>query len=157
MSEASAYPRYLKVEFDTIAYVNSISLNYVSDSDFDAPSVEAKDKVWDFTESSQVERPTVQGAMGEYDGIQIDAVTGKFGPRTAAQGGSDTQVGAGTSLYIPVAPDEQGASITVSGNNYNNLTVTLNGTEIEVGKETALPEVTENTYVELQTVREAAI
>ena len=49
MSEASAYPRYLKVEFDTIAYVNSISLNYVSDSDFDAPSVEAKDKVWDFT------------------------------------------------------------------------------------------------------------
>ena len=133
MSEASAYPRYLKVEFDTIAYVNSISLNYVSDSDFDG----------------QVERPTVQGAMGEYDGIQIDAVTGKFGPRTAAQGGSDTQVGAGTSLYIPVAPDEQGASITVSGNNYNNLTVTLNGTEIEVGKETALPEVTENTYVEL--------
>ena len=27
--------------------------------------------------------------------------------------------------------------------------MTLNGTEIEVGKETALPEVTENTYVEL--------
>ena len=148
MAEASAYPRYLKVEFDTIAYVNSISLNYVSDSDFDAPEVEAKDKVWDFTESSQVERPTVQGAMGEYDGIQIDAVTGKFAPRSG-ESGNDTQVTAGTSLYIPVAPDEQGASITVSGNNYNNLTVTLNGTEIEVGKETALPEVTENTYVEL--------
>ena len=148
MAEASAYPRYLKVEFDTIAYVNSISLNYVSDSDFDAPTVEAKDKVWDFTESSQVERPTVQGAMGEYDGIQIDAVTGKFALRSG-ESGNDTQVTAGTSLYIPAAPDEQGASITVSGNNYNNLTVTLNGTEIEVGKETALPEVSENTYVEL--------
>ena len=148
MTDDSAYPRFLKVEFDTIAYVNSIALNYVSDSDFDAPTVEAKDKVWDFTASSPIERPTVQGGMGEYDGIQIDAVTGKFAPRSAEQG-NDTQVTAGTVLYIPAAPDEKGAAITVSGNNYNNLTVTLNGTEIEVGKEAALPEVTENTYVTL--------
>ena len=148
MTDDSAYPRFLKVEFDTIAYVNSIALNYVSDSDFDAPTVEAKDKVWDFTASSPIERPTVQGGMGEYDGIQIDAVTGKFAPRSAEQE-NDTQVTAGTVLYIPVAPDEKGAAITVSGNNYNNLTVTLNGTEIEVGKEAALPEVTENTYVTL--------
>lgn len=148
MTDDSAYPRFLKVEFDMIAYVNSIALNYVSDSDFDAPTVEAKDKVWDFTASSPIERPTVQGGMGEYDGIQIDAVTGKFAPRSAEQE-NDTQVTAGTVLYIPVAPDEKGAAITVSGNNYNNLTVTLNGTEIEVGKEAALPEVTENTYVTL--------
>lgn len=148
MTDDSAYPRFLKVEFDTIAYVNSIALNYVSDSDFDAPTVEAKDKVWDFTASSPIERPTVQGGMGEYDGIQIDAVTGKFAPRSAEQE-NDTQVTAGTVLYIPAAPDEKGAAITVSGNNYNNLTVTLNGTEIEVGKEAALPEVTENTYVTL--------
>ncbi|HJC37891.1 MAG TPA: hypothetical protein H9757_02315, partial [Candidatus Mediterraneibacter faecigallinarum] len=148
MTDDSAYPRFLKVEFDTIAYVNSIALNYVSDSDFDAPTVEAKDKVWDFTASSPIERPTVQGGMGEYDGIQIDAVTGKFAPRSAEQE-NDTQVTAGTVLYIPVAPDEKGSAITVSGNNYNNLTVTLNGTEIEVGKEAALPEVTENTYVTL--------
>lgn len=148
MTDDSAYPRFLKVEFDTIAYVNSIALNYVSDSDFDAPTIEAKDKVWDFTASSPIERPTVQGGMGEYDGIQIDAVTGKFAPRSAEQE-NDTQVTAGTVLYIPAAPDEKGAAITVSGNNYNNLTVTLNGTEIEVGKEAALPEVTENTYVTL--------
>ena len=148
MTDDSAYPRFLKVEFDAIAYVNSIALNYVSDSDFDAPTVEAKDKVWDFTASSPIERPTVQGGMGEYDGIQIDAVTGKFAPRSAEQE-NDTQVTAGTVLYIPAAPDEKGAAITVSGNNYNNLTVTLNGTEIEVGKEAALPEVTENTYVTL--------
>ena len=148
LTDDSAYPRFLKVEFDTIAYVNSIALNYVSDSDFDAPTVEAKDKVWDFTASSPIERPTVQGGMGEYDGIQIDAVTGKFAPRSAEQE-NDTQVTAGTVLYIPAAPDEKGAAITVSGNNYNNLTVTLNGTEIEVGKEAALPEVTENTYVTL--------
>lgn len=150
MTDDSAYPRYLKVEFDTICYANSISLNYVSDSDYGTPDVQAKDKTWDFTESSQVERPTVQGAKGEFDGIQIDATTGKFAPRTTASGGNDTQVASGTTLYIPVAPDAQGASITVSGNNYNNLTVLLDGTEITVGKETALPSVEENTYIPLE-------
>ena len=68
MSDASAYPQYLKVEFDTIAYVNSIAVNYASDSDYDAPAVQAKDKVWDFTENSAVERPTVQGTKGELTG-----------------------------------------------------------------------------------------
>ena len=66
------------------------------------------------------------------------------------QAGSDTQVTAGTTLYIPVAPDEKGASIIVAGNNYNNLTLTLNGKEISVGTETPLPEVKENTYVALE-------
>ena len=150
MTDESAYPQYLKVEFDTICYANSISLNYASDSDYGTPDVQAKDKTWDFTESSQVERPTVQGAKGEFDGIQIDATIGKFAPRTTASGGNDTQVASGTTLYIPVAPDEQGASITVSGNNYNNLTVLLDGTEITVGKETALPSVEENTYIPLE-------
>lgn len=150
MSDETAYPQYLKVEFDTIAYVNSISINYTSDSDYDAPDVQAKDKIWDFTESSTVERPTVQGGKDEFDGIQIDATTGKFAPRTADAGGSDTQVTAGTTLYIPVAPDEKGASIIVAGNNYNNLTLTLNGEKISVGTETPLPEVKENTYVALE-------
>ena len=151
MSDASAYPQYIKVEFVDQCYVTGISLNYASDSDYGTPDVQAKDKTWDFTESSQVERPTVQGAKGEFDGIQIDATTGKFAPRTTASGGgNDTQVTSGTTLYIPVAPDVQGASITVSGNNYNNLTVLLDGTEISVGKETALPDVEENTYIPLE-------
>lgn len=150
MTDKSAYPQYLKVEFDTICYANFISLNYASDSDYGIPDVQAKDKTWDFTEGSVVERPTVQGAKGEFDGIQIDATTGKFAPRTTASGGNDTQVASGTTLYIPVAPDAQGASITVSGNNYNNLTVLLDGAEISVGKETALPAVEENTYISLE-------
>lgn len=150
MSDASAYPQYVKAEFPTMCYATSISVNYASDSDYGTPSVEAKDKTWDFTESSTVERPAVEKTKGEFDGIQIDAVTGKFNPRTAASGGSDTQVTGGTTLYIPVAPDAEGASITISGNNYNNLTLTLDGTEVTVGKETALPAVEENTYLPLE-------
>ena len=149
MSDASAYPQYIAVKFTEQAYVDSISINYASDSDYDAPDIQAKDKTWDFTESSTVERPTVQGAKGEFDGIQIDATIGKFAPRAGAAG-NDTQVTAGTTLYIPVAPDAEGASITVSGNNYNNLTVSLDGTEITVGKETALPSVESNTYIPLE-------
>lgn len=144
MSDASAYPQYITVKFEEQAYITGISLNYASDSDYPDPVVEAKDKVWDFTASSTVARPDLQGTEGEFDGIQIDASTGKFSPRD-----TDTQVNAGTTLYIPVAPDAKGASITVAGNNYNNLTLTLNGEIISVGKETALPEVEENTYVAL--------
>lgn len=145
MSDSSAYPRYLKVEFTTIAYVNSISLNYASCSDFGKPEVEARDKIWDFTASSTVERPAVQGAKAEFDGMQIDASVGKFSPRE-----TDTQVNAGTVLYIPVAPDAQGATVTVAGNNYNNLTLTLNEeTVIQTGEEVILPSVSEPTYIPL--------
>ncbi len=150
MSDASAYPQYIAVAFTEQSYVTQIAVNYASDSDFGTPDVTATDKIWDFTESSSVERPNLQGNIGEFDGIQIDATLGKFAPRTSASGGNDTQVTAGTILYIPAAPDIQGASITISGNNYNNLTVLLDGTEITVGKETALPEVTENTYIPLE-------
>lgn len=145
MNDASAYPQYITVEFIDQAYVTGISLNYASDSDYPAPVVEAKDKVWDFTASSAVTRPDLQGTEREFDGIQIDASTGKFSPRDA-----DTQVNAGTTLYIPVAPDAEGATITVSGNNYNNLTLLLDGTEIKVGKETRLPSVETNTYIPLE-------
>ena len=145
MSDASAYPQYIAVKFTEQAYVTGISLNYASDSDYPDPVVEAKDKVWDFTASSTVARPDLQGAEGEYDGIQIDASTGKFSPRD-----TDTQVNAGTTLYIPVAPDENGASITVSGNNYNNLTLTMDGEPVAVGAETALPSVETASYVALE-------
>ena len=145
MSDASAYPQYIAVRFTEQAYVTGISLNYASDSDYPDPVVEAKDKVWDFTASSAVARPDLQGAEGEYDGIQIDASTGKFSPRD-----TDTQVNAGTTLYIPVAPDENGASITVSGNNYNNLTLTMDGEPVAVGAETALPSVETASYVALE-------
>ena len=145
MSDASAYPQYITVKFTEQAYVTGISLNYASDSDYPDPVVEAKDKVWDFTASSTVARPDLQGAEGEYDGIQIDASTGKFSPRD-----TDTQVNAGTTLYIPVAPDENGASITVSGNNYNNLTLTMDGEPVAVGAETALPSVETASYVALE-------
>lgn len=146
MSDASQGARYVCVEFKTIAYVNGISLNYASDSDYGTPDVQAKDTVWDLSGDGGIPRPAVQGTKGEYAGLQIDASVGKFTPRAG-----DTQINAGTVLHLPVAPDQKGVSLTISGNNYNNLTITMNGeTAVEVGKEVLLPQISENSYISLE-------
>lgn len=102
-------------------------------------AVSATDTSWDFTEAA-TDRPTVQGGTADYHGIAIDArVQGaKFSPRTtAASGGSDTQVNAGTILYIPVAQAEGGASITVQGQAYG-ATLKLNDADIATGAATVV-------------------
>lgn len=73
---------------------------------------QAEGRSWDFTASSSVERPTLERAEGEFDGIKINALEGKFSPRE-----NDTQINAGTTLSVPVSANENGAtlSITLSG------------------------------------------
>lgn len=121
--------KYVKVVFEVNGYINSISIDYESDLGYGIPEVEAEDKVWDFSEASEIERPQVQGQKGEFDGIQINAAAGKFAPRD-----EDTQINAGTVLYIPVAQDSE-IAVSINGNNYNNLTVTWDDQPITIGKE----------------------
>ena len=80
--------------------------------------------------------------------IDARAQGAKFNPRTtAASGGSDTQVNAGTILYIPVAQAEGGATVTVKGQLYGP-TLKLDGTDITTG--TAVTIATDSTrYVPL--------
>ncbi|WP_239512430.1 pectinesterase family protein [Bifidobacterium aerophilum] len=100
--------------------------------------VAAADKTWDFTENGK-DRPSLQGNTGTYDGIAIDAraAGAKFAPRTAATGGSDTQVNSGTILYVPVAKAEGGATITVQGQAYG-ATLSLDGNAISTGTGTVV-------------------
>lgn len=103
-------------------------------------AVSATDTTWDFTEAA-TDRPTVQGGTADYHGIAIDARAqgAKFSPRTtAASGGSDTQVNAGTILYIPVAQTAGGASITVQGQAYG-ATLKLDNADITTGAATVVP------------------
>ena len=134
--------RYVTVGFEAQTYVSTISVDYGSDTGYGVPEVSALDKAWDFTGTSVVERPDLQSAKGEFDGIQIDALAGKFSPRQ-----TDTQINGGTVLYIPVAADQQ-IAITVTGNNYNNLQLTFNKKEISVSVETFIS-VDEPTYIPL--------
>lgn len=120
---------YVEIAFTEQTYVTLISVDYASDLGFGTPDVTATDTVWDLATDDLQKRPLIQGAKGEYAGIQVDASTGKFAPRD-----SDTQVTASTILYIPVAQDEE-IAVSVNGNNYDNLTVQWDGQDITVGKE----------------------
>lgn len=134
--------KYVTVTFNSKAYVSMIKVDYGSDSGYGVPEVAAKDKNWDFTSASSVIRPNLQFEKGEFDGIQIDASTSKFAPRE-----TDTQINGGTILYLPVAADSE-ITLTVSGNNYNNLDIEFNGQPISVGVETVF-KADETSYLPL--------
>lgn len=134
--------KYVTVTFNSKAYVSMIKVDYGSDSGYGVPEVAAKDKNWDFTSASSVIRPNLQFEKGEFDGIQIDASTSKFAPRE-----TDTQINGGTILYLPIAADSE-ITLTVSGNNYNNLDIEFNGQPISVGVETVF-KADETSYLPL--------
>lgn len=134
--------KYVTVTFNSKAYVSMIKVDYGSDSGYGVPEVAAKDKNWDFTSASSVIRPNLQFEKGEFDGIQIDASTSKVAPRE-----TDTQINGGTILYLPVAADSE-ITLTVSGNNYNNLDIEFNGQPISVGVETVF-KADETSYLPL--------
>ena len=143
--EASAADFYCAVSFQAESYLSSISLTY-SAAPEDYPGtpdgVAAVDTAWDLTQGATV-LPTVQSERADYAGIRIDASAGKFAPRDG-----DTQINGGTILYIPVAADPSGVVLTVTGNNYNNLTITLDGEPLKVGVETSLA-AAQNGYLAL--------
>lgn len=120
---------YIKVQFSQQTYVGLISIDYESDLGFEVPDVKAIDTGWDFTSNAANTRPEIQGGKDEYEGIQIDASSGKFSPRDG-----DTQINATTILYIPLAKDDE-IAVSVNGNNYNGLKVTWDNQDITIGKE----------------------
>ncbi|OXM99724.1 LGFP repeat-containing protein [Bifidobacterium vansinderenii] len=140
------FPKYVKVEFTAANYATAIVVDYASDSGYGTPDVQAKDKTYTFNASNasllkdangnavDAANPTVQDAKGSFDDIKIDATSGKVYLRA-----SDTQVNGGTTLYLPIAADAQGVSVTVQGNNNANLGLQLDGSDIAVGKAAAVP------------------
>ncbi len=144
---ASEEDSYFAITFTQNSYLNKIQLTYDN-----APvafpgvpeNVSAKDSNWDLTISGG-NRPNAQATKElTYQGIKIDASNGKFSPRD-----TDTQINAGTILYIPLAQDPAGASLVLKGNNYNNLSIKLDGTEINLGTEVLLS-TAENRFAKLE-------
>lgn len=130
---ANEHNHYLAVTFDQTTYLNQIQLSYDKASVVfpEIPeNTKVEDTTWDLTATGG-QRPEAQGSQTEsYQGLKIDASKGKFSPRN-----TDTQVNAGTILYIPVVADAAGATLSIKGNNSNNLTVTLDGQEIQLGSD----------------------
>lgn len=148
--EESSFPKYVKVTFTEQVYVTSIAIDYVSDSGYEPPVISATDKVWDFT-AVDAANYTFEGKKGSYDEIQIDALSGKFAPKSG-----NTQVNNGTVLYIPVAADIKGATIKVQGqfgaSDAANKLI-WDGVEIQVESETvisSMPEAGTTKYIPLE-------
>ena len=143
--------RYIKVEVvgTDSAYPAMISVDYEADTSTypgTPEGVEAADTVWDLSSDTSVTRPSTEtgGSRVDFAGMRVDAIAGgKFVPRDG-----DTQVNAGTVIYVPVASDPLGATLRIEGNNYNNLTVTVDGSEASLGSDISLA-ATEAAYVKV--------
>lgn len=131
----------VKVAGSGSAYFTGISVDYASDTSTypgTPEGGEAVDTTWNLAadEDASNPRPTVNsGVRVDWAGIRIDALAGgaKFGPRD-----SDTQVNSGTTLYLPLAADELGATLRIEGNNNGNLVLTVDGEPQGFGRDIAL-------------------
>ena len=140
-------------ELSSSSYFNAISVDYDSDTSTypGVPeNVTATDTTWNLAEDVEgVEaRPTVNaGSRADWAGVRIDAMAGgaKFGPRDG-----DTQVSNNTVLYLPLAPEAEGATLRLEGNNYNNLVITVDGTEQKLGTDIALTTADAPRYVKVE-------
>lgn len=124
---------YVSVRFDGQCFLKSIAIDYVSDT-ITYPGTptnwSASDKSWDFTAGGN----EIQGARGTFDGILVDALTGKFGPR-ATESNHDTQITNGTILYVPVAEDAAGAIFRIDGSSNDGVKVRVDGTDVDFGQD----------------------
>ena len=102
-----------RVEFTTQAYVKAIALAYSQPEPAypgEPGEVAAEDTAWNLAAGPDA-LPAIQNGRGEFAGVLVDASAAgsKFAPRA-----TDTQINAGTVLYIPVAAHELGATLTVT-------------------------------------------
>ncbi|MBW3088596.1 hypothetical protein KIH77_07630 [Bifidobacterium sp. 82T24] len=149
------FPKYVTVRFTAAAYATAITVDYSSDSGYGTPDVKAVDRTYTFNTSKaallkdaagkpvDAANPAIQGAKGSFDDIKIDALSGKFLLRA-----SDTQVNSGTVLYLPIAADSKGATVTVQSSGANGVKLTLDGDDIAAGTAKVV-DATEARYVAL--------
>ena len=142
--DTSGAPHYVRVEIvgDGSAYLTGISIDYDADTSTypgTPEGVSAVDRTWDLTggidqtEENPENPDNIQGKREDWNDIRVDALTGKFDPRS-----EDTQVNGGTVLYVPVAADAKGSVLRVEGNNNGNLTLTVDGEAARFGADIAL-------------------
>ena len=129
--------------FENYAYLKAMTLTY-GEAPEEFPGtpagVEAKDAVWSFVGSDE---PEIQGTTAVWGTLKIDATSGKFDLR-----GTDAQVNAGTSIYVPVAQSDDGASLIVAGS-ANNQQVYVDDAAIELGRPVSVDTTSGPRYVKL--------
>ena len=120
------------ITFNSSAYLKSLKVDYLTQAPEEYPStpnnVKAEDADWNLAAGSK-QITAAQNSRAEYLGLKIDASTAgaKFAPRDNNDGtGFDTQINSGTIIYIPIASNQNGVTLKLTGQKSAGLTIMLN-------------------------------
>ena len=144
---ASSTATTVKIEFASEAYLKSMSLtfNEAPEPFPGTPSnVEPLDTTWDFASAADDDGNGIQGTTGEYQGLKVDAESGKFDLR-----GSDAQVNSGTIVYVPLAAGDS-ATLRVEPTGTVDTDLYVDGTKAFFGRDIPILKSDNARYIKLE-------
>lgn len=144
------------ITFNSTAYLKNLKVDYLTQAPEEYPgtpsNVKAEDTNWNLAAGSK-QIVAAQNSRAEYGGLKIDASTAgaKFVPRDNNDGtGFDTQINSGTIIYVPIAVNQNGATLKLMGQKSAGLTIMLNNQEVTLGNEIKLNATSTPTYLKIQ-------
>ena len=144
------------ITFNSPAYLKNLKIDYLTQAPEEYPgtpsNVKAEDADWNLAAGSK-QIATAQNSRAEYLGLKIDASTAgaKFAPRDNNDGtGLDTQINSGTIIYIPIAANQNGVTLKLTGQKSAGLTIMLNNQAVTLGNEIKIDATSTPTYLKVQ-------
>ncbi len=144
------------ITFNSTAYLKNLKVDYLTQAPEEYPgtpsNVKAEDTNWNLVAGSK-QIVAAQNSRAEYGGLKIDASTAgaKFAPRDNNDGaGLDTQINSGTIIYVPIAVNQNGATLKLTGQKSAGLTIMVNNQEVTLGNEFKIDATSAPTYLKTQ-------
>ena len=144
------------VTFNSSTYLKNLKVDYLTQAPEEYPgtpsNVKAEDTDWNLAAGSK-QITAAQNSRAEYLGLKIDASTAgaKFAPRDNNDGtGLDTQINSGTIIYIPIAANQNGVTLKLTGQKSAGLTIMLNNQAVTLGNEIKIDATSTPTYLKIQ-------
>ena len=144
------------VTFNSSTYLKNLKVDYLTQAPEGYPgtpsNVKAEDTDWNLAAGSK-QITAAQNSRAEYLGLKIDASTAgaKFAPRDNNDGtGLDTQINSGTIIYIPIAANQNGVTLKLTGQKSAGLTIMLNNQAVTLGNEIKIDATSTPTYLKIQ-------
>nr|WP_278846386.1 pectinesterase family protein [Limosilactobacillus mucosae] len=144
------------VTFNSSTYLKNLKVDYLTQAPEEYPgtpsNVKAEDTDWNLAAGSK-QITAAQNSRAEYLGLKIDVSTAgaKFAPRDNNDGtGLDTQINSGTIIYIPIAANQNGVTLKLTGQKSAGLTIMLNNQAVTLGNEIKIDATSTPTYLKIQ-------
>jgi glucan-binding YG repeat protein/pectin methylesterase-like acyl-CoA thioesterase len=144
------------ITFNSSTYLKNLKVDYLTQAPEEYPgtpsNVKAEDTDWNLAAGSK-QITAAQNSRAEYLGLKIDASTAgaKFAPRDNNDGtGLDTQINSGTIIYIPIAANQNGVTLKLTGQKSAGLTIMLNNQAVTLGNEIKIDATSTPTYLKIQ-------